>query len=696
VITAAADQTGSRPLRPVLVLLTLVFLAVLVRTAWMSDDAAITLRTVLNVTHGFGLRFNIAERVQTFTHPLWLGLITLVYFAGGNVYAATFALSIGLSLAVFWLALTRAATPAQAVFAAVALLGSQAFVDFSTSGLENPLSNLLLACFVLVFLALRTSGFESTREGPSPRSSALDNGAGPRTNRTESHVGDRISGRSRLTLLWGLTALLYLTRPDDVLLVAPALAYASWRIRRPRDVVRAIALGTLPALLWTAFALLYYGFPFPNTAYAKLAMGIDAAELRVQGLLYLVDSLDRDPVTLVTIAFAIALAFVERRGDIRALASGLLLYLLYIVSIGGDFMTGRFLAVPLFGAVFILTRVTAATRTMWIAAAVVIGVVLTAETHVPLWNNSRVVDEGVKPTGIVDERAVYFRDQSLVLAKRATFREPDWPYARHAPSRLRVLDTCGLMGRSGIDFGPYVHLLDECALADPLLARLPAVFNAEWRAGHYRRMIPAGYRDSLESLDNELQDASLREYYDRLRTITRSEPLWSAARLRTILAMNAGRYNALINRTFYRNGGMVARLDELSTVHDDGSPPEGTDVHALKQPLGILCPDKPGRRYFDVSLDSDDRYQLLFVKRDRILSTMDLGPIPEYRRRPGLVRYTPDVPPRASAQGFDTIVVFSTGGHEPYGLGHLLLEGNPATDAELYHRVSIREGYTVR
>jgi hypothetical protein len=37
-------------------LLTLTFLAVLIRTAWLSDDALISLRTVLNVTHGFGLR----------------------------------------------------------------------------------------------------------------------------------------------------------------------------------------------------------------------------------------------------------------------------------------------------------------------------------------------------------------------------------------------------------------------------------------------------------------------------------------------------------------------------------------------------------------------------------------------------------------------------------------------------------------
>jgi arabinofuranosyltransferase len=659
VITPAPEQTPSRLLRPLFVLATLVFLSVLIRTAWLSDDAAITLRTVLNVTHGFGLRFNIAERVQTFTHPLWLGLVTLVYLAVGNVYSATFAVSIILSVVVFWLALARAATSAQAAFAAVALLGSQAFVDFSTSGLENPLCNLLLACFVLVFL------------------------------------DDRID-RRRLTVLWGIASLLYLTRPDAVLLAAPALAVASWRVRQPRDVARAAVVGMLPALLWTAFALLYYGFPFPNTAYAKLAMGIDSAELRVQGLLYLVDSIDRDPVTLVTIAFAGVLAFVEPRPHVRALAAGLLLYLVYVVSIGGDFMAGRFLAVPMFGAVLILAYAAAAARTVWIAAALLMGIVGTTATHLPLWSNSRPADRGLKPAGIIDERLTYFPERSLVLAKRGTFTEPDWPSARQTPPRLRVLDTCGLMGMSGIDFGPYVHLLDECGLADPLLARLPAVFNAEWRTGHYRRVIPAGYRESLESLGNNLQDPSLSEYYEHVRTITRAEPLWSSARLRAILAMNTGRYQDLINRPFYRNGGLLVRIDDLATVRDEGTTADAAGNHVLKQPLGIACPDKPGRRYFDISLDSDDRYQLMFVKRDRILSTMDLGPIPEYRRKPGLARYTADIPARASAQGFDTVVVFPSGGHEPYALGHVLLEGNPATDAELYRRVSIRDGFAAR
>jgi hypothetical protein len=64
------EQDGRLPIpRHVAALLLLVFLAVLVRTAWISDDGLISLRTVMNVTHGNGLTFNPGERVQTFTPP---------------------------------------------------------------------------------------------------------------------------------------------------------------------------------------------------------------------------------------------------------------------------------------------------------------------------------------------------------------------------------------------------------------------------------------------------------------------------------------------------------------------------------------------------------------------------------------------------------------------------------------------------
>jgi arabinofuranosyltransferase len=650
------DETPSTLRRVLGAIAALTYLAVLFRTAWISDDAAITLRTVLNVTHGFGLTFNIAERVQTYTHPLWLGLLTAGYFVAGNVFVVTFAATMICSVVAFWIVVTRAASPTQAVLAAVVLLFSQAFVDFSTSGLENPLANVLLAAFVMLFL------------------------------------NDGIDRRRWLTGLWGLAALLYLTRPDLVLLVLPMLVLASWRVRRPLTIAAAVLAGTLPAIAWTIFSILYYGFPFPNTAYAKLAMGIDPGELRTQGLLYLFDSIDRDPITLTTIGFAAAVSVAQRKAVARALAAGIVVYLVYVVSIGGDFMAGRFFAVPLFAAVLLLSRLASGPKALWAPSAAVLALVGTAGVNPPLWSNSRFDDAAPKPSGVVDERAVYFRDKSLLLAKRGTFRDPDWPSAPRSAGATGVINTCGLMGAAGLEFGPYIHLLDECALADPLLARLPAVFNPEWRTGHYRRMVPGGYKESLESSSNRIQDPGLREYYEVLRVITRSDRLFSRERLRAIAAMNARQYDRLLDRRYYRHSGSVATLEQLAAIRQPGTPGTAEGNHILAEQLAVTMPVRRGRRYLDLTLDSDDRYTLTFLKGGRTLSLLELGPIPPHRRTPGLADYTVDVPPRARAQGFDTLVVSPVDGDDHYALGHLLLEGTPATDWELYRRVAVRDG----
>ncbi len=653
---APADRTASGLPNALAALITLMFLVVLIRTAWISDDAAITLRTVLNVTHGFGLTFNIQERVATFTHPLWLGLLTVAYLFAGNAYAGTLALSIVTSIAAFWLAVSRAASAAQALVAAIALLLSRAFVDFSTSGLENPLACLLLALFVGLFLT------------------------------------PHLSATRWLTGLWALASLLYLTRPDAVLFVLPLLVVACWQVRVLGVVTRSFLIGILPAAAWTIFALIYYGFPFPNTAYAKIATGIAPSELRTQGILYLVDSLDRDPLTLTVVAFAGVLSVVQRRLDAGALVAGVMLYVAYVVSVGGDFMAGRFLSVPLFAAVLVIGRLARGPRALWIPAAIALAVVGSMSRPAPLWSNSTFGDQRPGPNGIVDERAFYFSDRSLVRARRATFRSPDWPSARRNPPPMRVLNTCGLMGASGVEFGPYAYLLDECALADPLLARLPAIYNPTWRPGHYTRMIPAGYKETLEGSTNVIADPALREYYERLRVITRSDDLFSRERLRTIVAMNTGGFDGLINWFYYRHNGSVATLNELTTIRDAGTASDAEGNRILEAPLAIACPDRARRRYMDITLDSDDSYQLRFLKKGATVGLLDLGPIPEYRRKPGLNAYTLDVPPRASEDGFDTLIVMPVKGQGPYALGHLLLEGFPQTDPFLYRRIAIRDG----
>lgn len=471
----------------------------LVRTAWISDDAAITLRTVLNLLHGFGARFNVDERVQAYTHPLWFLLLAGATFVARNVYAATFALSIGLSLAVAWLVVTRVARSfASGLLAVAVLVLSKAYVDFSTSGLENPLAHLLIVIAVLTATAAMAEPIAS-------------------------HW-------TRAFLLTG--SLMYLCRPDLPLVILPLVIAVVARHRHtPGAIGGALALAAIPALAWTLFSTLYYGFPLPNTAYAKLGAGIPAGELARQGLTYLSDSVRRDPLTLIVIGSGVVLG-VWRRGVDAAIAAGSVIYLAYVISIGGDFMSGRFLTAPLLASTILLARGIQGRIQLRVAAALVILPGAIGLPHT-LLSGATYAGDATPANGIVDERGYYYQRYGLIAPGRRL------PQRTWELNERRVTITCGNLGFDGISGGPGLHLIDRCALADPLLARLPAESTASWRIGHFFRQLPTDYEESVARDGNVLADPVTREYYRSLRLITRGR-LFSGARLREVVRMNLG------------------------------------------------------------------------------------------------------------------------------------------------------------
>src|SRR5262249_6617934 len=119
-----------------------------ISSAWVSDDAYITFRVVDNAVNGYGLTWNIDERVQVYTHPLWMLLHIPFYAVFGNIYLVTIALSLAcFGLAVFTVARSRNFYDA-ALLVVLPLSLSRPITDYATSGLENSLSMLLIAVFV--------------------------------------------------------------------------------------------------------------------------------------------------------------------------------------------------------------------------------------------------------------------------------------------------------------------------------------------------------------------------------------------------------------------------------------------------------------------------------------------------------------------------------------------------------------------
>src|SRR5215217_6279042 len=108
-----------------------VFTVVFFANAWVGDDAYITLRTIDNFVHGYGLRWNVHERVQTYTHPLWMLALIIPYSITREAFYTTIAVSFATCLTAIVL-FARGRTGWAAPVFVLALLASKTFMDFSS------------------------------------------------------------------------------------------------------------------------------------------------------------------------------------------------------------------------------------------------------------------------------------------------------------------------------------------------------------------------------------------------------------------------------------------------------------------------------------------------------------------------------------------------------------------------------------
>lgn len=514
------------------------FAAVVIGAAWQCDDAYITFRTAENLWRGLGPVWNPGERVQSFTSPLWMFVAAICRGVSGEVYFSTLVVSILLATAAtgaIGFRIRRDPLPAALVVAG--LSASAAVIDYATSGLENPLLYLLL---ILALVEVRRPD----------------------------------SGRRVLRLAL-LTALVALTRLDAILFALPALCWAVWR-RAPRTAAATqLLLGLSPLIAWELFSLVYYGSFVPNTAHAKLNLAIAPQTLARQGLRYFADSARYDPITLSLVFAGLAGSFWKGRAGERLVAAGVTLYLLYVIRIGGDFMSGRFLAAPAVVSAGLLVSVIPARspgegpqrrQIAAVMAAVAIGLYGLFWTHSrwfsgPEFGVDRTDDLVVRASGIADERAYYYPSTGLLRVLRhrdaiASRGLPLPPYRgaflgrdfSRSQQRVKIVNEVGFFGYFA---GPDKTVIDYWALSDPLLARLPFRPPDQWRIGHYPRRIPKGYRATLASGEDRFADRGIATYYRAIALVTRGS-LMTAERWREIWRLHTGHYDPIRNRADYR------------------------------------------------------------------------------------------------------------------------------------------------
>ncbi len=294
--------------------------------AYAVDDAYISFRYAHNLVEGRGLVFNPGERVEGYTNFLWT--IVIAPFVWLDLDPSPIAVGLGVlfGLGILWLVFRFAGVaslgnPVIPTIAAFCLALDGSFALWAVSGMETSM-------FTFLILAALTSYVWEWRRGKP----GLLSGA--------------------------LLALAAMTRPEGVLVLGVVVVHQALarliterRLLTEGDVVRwgAFAVFYLPYFLWRYY---YYGFLLPNTFYVKVTVQ-DSTAQQERGLRHLATFAGLHQGWLM--APLLLVAALKRRFAFwcTALFSVVLVYLGYIVYVGGDWSVGRFF-VPILPFVYIL------------------------------------------------------------------------------------------------------------------------------------------------------------------------------------------------------------------------------------------------------------------------------------------------------------------------------------------------------
>ncbi|QNE90321.1 hypothetical protein H0194_04930 [Corynebacterium incognita] len=559
----SADRTKRAALLGAVVIGVLTFWGAWTRR-WMSDDGLIVLRTVRNLMAGNGPVFNAGERVETNTSTLWQYLIFCVaQLTGGADPAAVEAGTMGgkLEHIAMWLAiifsvaatviaalatarLYRSFSPIVTVpFGLLIYLALPPARDFFTSGLEWGLAIFYLAVLwaLLIHWAIRpaaasaaTAGVDDTAANTSEEATEAREGKqepeaaepGPAPIRTAPRAVD--SAALWLAFWCGVS---WLVRPEFALyggVVGLVLLVAH---RTPWGVAKILGVALPLPLAYQIFRMGYYGLLTPHTAVAKSASGAAWSE----GFNYLGDLVSPYALWLPLIVALIvggqrvftpaatSMQEAAARSRTTAVSAMLLcgfLHLIYVIRVGGDFMHGRMLLLPLFA----LLLPVAVIPVRHAIDAVAITVIVVWAGVVAYRGNDRDWElfASGEPINIVDEREFWTysskREQGDAPLTAEDFRvnrnlngfpeamdklaagdawafrytssetgEMLWSTKPRAADRADATEYPGTvyfinLGMSSMNAPLNVRVLDPIGLATPIAARQPRLEDA--RIGH--------------------------------------------------------------------------------------------------------------------------------------------------------------------------------------------------------------------
>ncbi len=496
--------------------LILSFLLVLriLQYSWVTDDAFIGFRSVMNLIGGNGPVYNIGERVNSFTSPLWFLILSILGFMGLNLYFASIVMGLTFStLLVLTLFKINHSINGKYDYklplAILTLISSEAFVSFSTSGLETSLSYLLYSLVIYFYL----------------------------------------NQRYNLTIFF--IGLCLLTRLDYVLVTFPILLltiFLQYRTKILRNLHKILFLFA-PLFLWEIFSVLYYGFIFPNTFYAKVG-GRNFKENTYSGILYTLDFFTSHYFIVIMLILVILSAtknfreFILRK-DLAGnfgftLLLGMILQFSYVVFYsGGDFMSGRFYVI----AILIISILILLGWFDWIfhpisrkdfslLCTLIVLVVIAFSSA--LTGSRGVASNNPIAPGVENERNYYKSHLGQNLNPIYSFAFHPWAVDARG---LNLSSAKGILGVNG-QWSYWVNLdknlVDPVGITDAFISRTPIDNFA--RTGHFTHKIPTEYlriKVNHEKVKS-WKDPEAEALYLNIKNVTEGK-IFSLARFKSML-----------------------------------------------------------------------------------------------------------------------------------------------------------------
>jgi len=310
------SQDAGRALLPYLLpaCVGLIYLFHVQHLSFLGDDAYISFRYAQNLVEGYGLVFNPGERVEGYTNFSWVLLMAAAMKLGIPVESFSKLLGVLSGAGILFLVARLGARASGwrdpfCWLAPAALACNRSFCAWSTGGLETQFFSFLVLAALDRFIA------ERTRNDPAPWGSGL------------------------------LFAAAALTRPEGILFAAIASTFLAADVLRSRRTLRdgmlwGLAFG-LPVAMHFGWRLLYYGYPLPNTFYAKVS-----GAWFEQGWLYFRWFFQQHQLHWL---LPLALFAWLRRRDFTTslLLTTVIVFAGYVAYVGGDRFEFRFLVVIL-------------------------------------------------------------------------------------------------------------------------------------------------------------------------------------------------------------------------------------------------------------------------------------------------------------------------------------------------------------